>query len=93
MNYEEIEEAVQRARANGEDEDEAANAVEASHEPYFVNCTDHVGFSALMVAGSWNMVDVCAVLIDLGARVEHSNKYGHTALTWCCTVGHADVVR
>ena len=39
------------------------------------------------------MIDVVAVLIDLGAKVEHTNKYGHTAFTWACCVGHGDIVR
>ncbi len=93
MDQDEIDEAVTLARSNGEDEETAAEAVAATHAPYFLNIVDHVGFSALMIAANWNMVDVCSVLIDLGAKVEHTNKYGHTALTWACTVGHGDVVR
>ena len=33
------------------------------------------------------------MLIDLGAKVEHKNKYGHTAFTWACCIGHADVCK
>lgn len=62
MNAEEIEAAVQLAREHGEDEDEAADAVQATHEPYFVNSVDHVGFSALMVAGRY-VFCVCSVCV------------------------------
>ena len=62
-------------------------------EPFFTDCVDHVGFSSLMIAATWNMIDVCTMLIDLGCQVEQTNKYGHTAFTWACTVGHADIVK
>ncbi len=62
-------------------------------EPFFINTEDHAGFSALMIAGSWDMIDVVTALLDLGCKVEHKNRYGHTAFTWSCTVGHAEVVK
>ena len=62
-------------------------------EPFFINTEDHAGFSVLMIAASWDMIDVVTALLDLGCKVEHKNRYGHTAFTWACTVGHAEVVK
>ena len=36
---------------------------------------------------------VVSILLDMDVDIDRKNKYGHTALTWACASGHADVVR
>lgn len=47
----------------------------------------------LILASGLNMLDVVYKLIELGTPIDHQNKYGHTALTYACCIGHAEVVR
>jgi ankyrin repeat protein len=84
---------VQRGGFKEDRLDYGPTPVEPKIVPYFVNSEDHSGFSVLMIAASWDMIDVVTALVDLGAKVEHTNKYGHTALTWACTVGHSEIIK
>ena len=39
------------------------------------------------------MKEVVIELLEMGAQLEETNKYGHNALIWACMCGNAEVVR
>ena len=47
----------------------------------------------LILACGLNALELVNLLIEKGAPLEDSNRYGHNPLTWAATCGHADIVR
>ena len=62
-------------------------------ETYFLDAGNHAGFTPLMLAATYNMPELVAMLLDFDVELEQQNKYGYTALSCACAGGHADIVR
>ena len=60
---------------------------------YFLDAGNHAGFTALMLAATYNLPELVTLLVDLDCDLEAVNKYGYTALSCACCAGHADIVR
>jgi len=62
-------------------------------EVYFLDIGDHFGFTPLMLASTYNMPALVALLLEFDVELESKNKYGYTALSCACATGHADIVK
>lgn len=62
-------------------------------ETYFLDIGNHAGFTPLMLAATYNMPDLVALLLDQDVELEVTNKYGYTALSCACGAGSADIVK
>lgn len=68
--------------------------VKGCGEVFFVDAQYFSGYTPLIIAAGFNMLDVVHTLIeDLEVDLETQNKFGHTALTYACAAGNSDVVR
>jgi ankyrin repeat protein len=71
-----------------------AEVVEIKGESFFIDKHDTTGgYTPLMYAAGFNMIEAVALLIDMDVAIDDVNKFGHTAFTWACTGGHTDVVK
>lgn len=66
------------------------------HIVFFTDKPSDIGTinnTPLILACGMNALELVNILIDKGAPLEDTNRYGHNPLTWAATCGHAEVVR
>ncbi len=62
-------------------------------EPEVLNSLDRYGQTALMRAAREGRTEVVALLVELGARLDHTAKYNLSALMLAVIGNHAEIVR
>jgi ankyrin repeat protein len=67
--------------------------VEGMGQVFFADAVAHSGYSPLIMASGFNMIDVVDSLIEYKVPIDHTNKFGHTAFTYACAAGNADIAR
>ena len=59
----------------------------------YVNTTDNIGNTALMLASKNSYKDIVEMLIKTGANVNATDNSGNTALMWASKNGHKDIAK
>ena len=67
--------------------------VEGLGEVFFTDAVGHSGYTSLLLASGFNMVEVVDSLLQYKVPIDHANKFGHTAFTYACAAGNSDIVR
>ena len=67
--------------------------VEGLGEVFFTDVVGHSGYTPLLLAAGFNMIEVVDSLIQYKIPIDHANKFGHTAFTYACAAGNSDIVR
>ncbi|KAJ1438512.1 ankyrin repeat-containing domain protein, partial [Ochromonadaceae sp. CCMP2298] len=67
--------------------------VENTGQVFFVDTAGHSGYTPLIVAAGFNMIEVVDRLLEYRTPVDCTNKFGHTPFTYACAAGNSDVAR
>ena len=57
-----------------------------------VNCTNDIGWTALLEASYYGHVDIVKALLEKNAKIDLQDNYGNTALTYASNNGYVDIV-
>lgn len=67
--------------------------VQGFGEVFFVDAVAHSGYTPLIRAAGFNMIEVVDSLLEYKTPIDHANKFGHTAFTYACAAGNSDIAR
>ena len=67
--------------------------VEQLGEVFFTDAKGHSGYTPLILAAGFNLIEVVDSLLNYKVPIDEQNKFGHTAFTYACAAGNSDIAR
>jgi ankyrin repeat protein len=67
--------------------------VEGLGDVFFTDAAGHSGYTPLILAAGFNMVETVDSLLNYKTPIDAPNKFGHTPFTYACASGNSDVAR